>query len=860
MAEETNYYVNAYLRLKSNFSRAIRREAGKASKLSGALKETARRAKAMGSNVATSSAKVAKGVSKTAEAAKKKAKAVKKLGDNIAKNGKKSEDQANRTSKSNKQAEKQARTTKKLADKVAKSGARANSAYKRLGKTVARQSKAVRRLSRDMTAANNKANTLGRNLVRNGASSAASLAKVGGTIVGVAAIAGMVALVKVGSEFNVQLEDTKMSLGSMFQLYEQNSGDLAANLSQAEWAMKKLFNIAKKSPISFGQATKMYQGAASQLIAANVSMQEQMKFMQSATLLKGVLPDMNATDIGSQLGRVIGGSAGAELEVWKRLQPAILKAGKSMGLFEESARMGAKFTQKFNELAQRSPRAAYDIIRQAVKPLDDLAGAQAKSWSGILSTTQSNMMWLSAKFAAPLSKMKKEFLQHLNSDGLFSDKNMVRIERVAAILGYKFSSVVEVVAYKLESWVQYAVDNWEEIFLKMKLAGMVIAGAIKGAFAFGVAKFAGGALIAGVSGAVRVGSSVAGRASDVKSAVGDRVRQRFYKKSRRELMAGTDGKKSGMTSMLRSLNAARMRGKGGKKKDGVMGGLMSTLGPAAARMSALTAALGPLAIVAAIAAVAFAALGIIVAGIAVYVIANWNTISKSISNAMDKGKLSLIPLITAAYTLWRRLEAVGKAFIGGSKSVSVMSTVLNAATSIINGMSSAVSTALQVFAFGIRLWVILKIGFIGLMTVVSSLITLLSKVGVVDKDSARGASDYVKTLVTSTEESMRMADVMMAKADMIAKIKLTGGDMVSVKEDAASLAAHIKEMLGSDDAKKNKKGRRTPHGPKVNIQNVKIVMDLREHDPDRIMAAFVNPLERMADARIQSYEALDQGV
>lgn len=709
---------------------------------------------------------------------------------------------------------------------------------------VKRQSAALGPLAKRIDYVGARAQAMGMNWLKSSAAMAGSFARIGAIVAGGALLGGFALLVKVGSDFQVQLEDTKLSLASMFQLYEQNSGDLVANINQAEVAMRNLFNIAKTSPISFGEAVQLYQGAASQLIAANVSMKEQMEFMESAVLLKGVLPDMNVQDIGAQLGRVIGGGAGAEFEVWKRLQPAVLKVGKAAGVFGDNMRMGAKFTQTFNELAQASPREAFNLIRDAVKPLDKLGDEFRNSWRGILSTTVSNLQWVSAAFMAPFQEMRKSFLKHLNEDGLLSDKNMAKLEKVAYILGVKFAGVVRAMAYKLESWIQYAIDNWESIVQKFKQAGTIIAGLIKGAFFAGVAKMiAGAALVAG-PGLARGVVRARGAGMAARGMFAGRVRAAHMGVGR-----GMQGRGRGATGIIGSM-LGKVLGKIDRK--GVMA--MNNLNKFALKIASVGFVAGSAALVIGVAAAALLVFAVAIAGVAAYIISNWDAIGKSVTKAIDDGRITLIPFMVALYTMWERLKAVGEALLGSSDHALQFSTVLTWLTTAMEAMSWAIGVAMKIIAFSVTIWATLRLAFAGLMLTVAGLIDLMAKAGMVDKSAAEGAKAYANEQVAAAGDAFIAAGELWRKANEISDLELGKGQRGAAEAGAEGMAESIKNFFGDKDD--NKK----PKGPKVNVQNVTINQDLRDTDPDRLMSAFVKPLERMADTRIQSYEALDQGI
>src|SRR5690606_31925073 len=326
----------------------------------------------------------------------------------------------------------------------------------------------------------------------NALSAASGAAKMTAALSGAAAVYGMKTLVSEGLKFNAELEETQLSIGAMFQLYRQNASNVEMNLKAAGKAQRELFDMAKESPVTFQQATKIYQGAASGLIIANQSLQQQMAFMRRGNMMSAILPDLSADIIGGQIGRILTGGAGAEFETWKRLAPEILKVGQAQKLFNKNMLAGQKFTQKFNELAQAQPATAADLIYKAMEPLEEMAETFRRSWGGILSATKSNMQIVAAAFTKPFYIMRKNLLYELNNSGLFAPRNLAKLEHIATVFGMFFAQVSERAFSKLMGWVDYLVDNWERITEGLYETGQAVGKAIKAAFFIGVARLAAG--------------------------------------------------------------------------------------------------------------------------------------------------------------------------------------------------------------------------------------------------------------------------------------------------------------------------------------------------------------------------------
>ena len=76
-----------------------------------------------------------------------------------------------------------------------------------------------------------------------------------------------------------------------------------------------------------------------------------------------------------------------------------------------------------------------------------------------------------------------------------------------------------------------------------------------------------------------------------------------------------------------------------------------------------------------------------------------------------------------------------------------------------------------------------------------------------------------------------------------------------------AIAAELEQDLASFLKKIGSKD--TPTGssqPTVKIDKVEMNWDLRGEDPDRLMTAFVEPLERMTENRVQAFDNVAAGV
>ena len=707
-------------------------------------------------------------------------------------------------------------------------------------KQMARQASHVDHLQRRLDALGSKSASVGRMMMGTTLETTRGYLRTGAALGVMAAGGGFLTLVRQGTEFNAVLEEGRNSLGAMFQLYKQNGGDMEANLRMAAGAQRQLFDLAKKSPVEFQDAVNIYQGAASGLIVANQSMQEQMEFMRGAQMLGAVVPDLESGVIGGQLGRILMGGAGAEFEVWKRLAPSILEAGQATGVFSRNMRMGQKFTQEFNKLAQAQPEVAAGLLKTAVEPLKDMQERFEKSWGGILSTTKSNMKVVAAAFTGPFHEMRKRVLYELNKTGLFSESNLARLEHIATVLGVLFSGVMERAFKRLMSWVTFLRDNWESITTTLYSVGQQVAMLIKGAFFMGVARMAAGASLVAAGKGLSAASSLRQRGGAAASWIAGQ-RRRFHTGMARGAL-GKGGSYSAAGGMGEVMKAIAGKNRGVLRTMLSVGSLLSALAAGATVVAGLTAG--------------FLALTVVAGGIAAYIISNWQYISQSIIDGLESGKISLVPFLVAMYTFWERLKAVGQALLGGTTGADMFTGAMKMGITAFNLMGDAIAMTMKGIAISIGIWGALRLAFQGLMWVILQMIDLMGmipKIGLDAETVARAHRNY-DNFARGTQDVFTDVDQLLRDADKIANIDVSALDM----EDINRKAEEWKKTL-VDGLKDSQKKKTSPKGPQVHVENVTINQDLRDHDPDRLMASFVKPMQSLADRRVQAWDQLDMG-
>lgn len=271
-----------------------------------------------------------------------------------------------------------------------------------------------------------------------------------------------------------------------------------------------------------------------------------------------------------------------------------------------------------------------------------------------------------------------------------------------------------------------------------------------------------------------------------------------------------------------------------KKGGGGMKGMLSNL-PKLLGLGALTAAA--------------AAIGVIVAGMAAFIIDNWKKIYGQILEGWDSVNEGLVKVILVGMKLWNALKLMGEAFLGTKNGADSAAKALGVVESILKGLAWFV----KIIAMGMKL---VNAVVSGLQSILGGLVKgvghLFQQLG--KKDLAAGLFGMGKDFASAGQENRADVadwDAKIAKMDEVINKKPTKREIAEAQKKADDMLAWGKRYLN------NKKNQATSG---VNINNQYNQWDLRNTDPDRIMSAFVPKLEQMADQRTQSYEALDQGV
>jgi hypothetical protein len=741
-----------------------------------------------------------------------------------------------------------------------------------LGKQMQSMMGTAARVQRSFDKIQSSMASAGRTIMGTSAQTAVGWAKTGAKLSAAAGTAGMGGLLHSGLAFNDSMESSRNSIGAVYQLYGQNQGNVLKNLKQAEGVQRNLFELAKKSPGEYEDAVNVYKGAARGLIVANETIGAQMEFMKDAIMLPKVVGSgLNSDVVGGQLGRIIMGGAGAEFETWKVLAPAILEVGQNMKgangqakIFAKSMRPGQDLTSAWNELAQAQPEIAMKVLKQSLVPLRELAGTFEESWDGILGTTSSNIKMITGAFTKPFFEARKKFLSQMSKKGIFAEGKIEKLEYIATAFGIMFAKGSIRLMTEAERAVAYMRDHWQQVSQKVYDAFQLGSAAVKGAFAFGLFRMMAGAAMIAASFAMKglsQGKKAAGFMHE-KGAQAAYLHQ--MKKSGLDLSQRPRDSKGQYVSYRKAFQSlqekrgadARDKYSKGVFKYTAMGPIMeffTKMGP----MSLVLAAGVPIIVML---VGAFGALFTIVGGIAAYVVSNWKAISGAIVTGLRDGTITLGPLLIAAYTFWERLKMVGEVFLGGGGHAAQFARVLDMMTGAVAFAANAVGFFMRSIAYSLGIWGALKLAFQGVLKAVLAIIEMsqyLPGVGASDEFVAHAQNRY-KEFADSTQDTWTTVDKLLSAADDIDAFTFKQLDFDRINKEASEMEktlAKTLEDMGKEDPNK-KKG---PKGPKVQINHLTINQDLRDTDPDRLMAAFITPLERLADKRIQAWDMTEQG-
>lgn len=698
---------------------------------------------------------------------------------------------------------------------------------------------------------------MGQSLMGNTAAAVGNWGKMAAASAAVAGAAGLGLVVREGMRFNQEMESSKNQIATIFQMFGQNktiqgqlvseSEQWAANLALADSAFQEIWDIAKESPAGLSDVVHLYQSAAAGLATQTMDVQRQMDFIRKAVLAGG-LAEGDYKVLGSQIGRILAGSAGAEMNVWQVLKKPLLEAGQAMevngkAIFDKAMPLGDKMTQAFNKLGDDT---RMKLLEKALERLGGPVAKQfAESMDGLKGTFTSNLQLMAGSFTKPLFEGWRQFLKRTNLDegGLFDDAGMKRWMEAAHMAGVLLASAADKVLRRTEAAAKYIRDNWERLMQQAHTTFQVAAGLMKGAFIFGLTKWIAGLTLLGFGKGGKAIGAVKGFGAEVGGWFGDHARRTHL-----GLGKGMGGKGQGMLGAMGG-GLGAIFGKLGSDKT------FRWLDQGVLKFASLTTTFIGLTTAVVALGLAFGVVFAVVGGLAAYIIANWDSIRKSIVQALNEGRVSFVPFLTALYTFWERLKLLGESLFGGARGADMLSGGLVAGAKAFELLGDALAFVMDAIATMIGIWGALKLALQGVMSLIVSALELFGKVGLVDEKTLSDARINYERYAAGVASTFDQAGEIYEAADKIRNFELSELDMEKVKKQAKEWEKKVADTLSGKGL-----DRKMPKGPTVKIDHLTINQDLRDTDPDRLFSAFIKPLERLADQRVQPFEALDAGV
>lgn len=704
-----------------------------------------------------------------------------------------------------------------------------------LAAQMAKKTAAVGGLAAKIDSVSGKLGAMGRSMASSAATTGAAYAKAGLMGAGAAVGAGIGVVAAKSFEANAGAEAMKNTLAGTLQLYNHSAGkanQLANNLRVAEGAMAELSRIADAAPGGIDDINTMFQNMLPGARSVTGQMQRIMKLTQNLALFTPTLTNGDFMTSGAQMGRILSGSAGAEMDTWKRLAPVILRVGKDMDKVGGGGKVfaanmtdaGEKLTMAFNKMSGEQRLAL--IERAFASGGDTLAKMYEDSWEGASASFISGWKKIGAAMTQPMFQGLKAALIKATKgeNALFGKAQIARFIHAADTIGRLLERPFMRGVKMLEGAITYLDQNWKQVANSVYHAFQIGAGAIKAALAIGTAKLIAGLAMAGGGMAV----------SGVTKSIG------AVKKGLAVTRPVAQKAADGVSGFLAALSFGNSR-------------LFNIATGVIPKLLGVAFAMAPLIVVGGLLAVAFGMVAVVVGGIAAYLISKWDEIAASIRKGLEDGTVTLKPLIIAAMTLWEKLKAVGEALIGGSTGASLMQTVINMATSAVNGMCKAVSFLIEITAGFIR--------FMGKAADMAGKVFGESRYditnrrakeimarGTMDKDTAFLMADNEYTAGKLTGPSYaEQADKIASKFDAAASAFEGAGlkdlNFEEVEQMTKAAESALKKLV-SGDTKEEKKVR----GATTNIGTLNMNVDLREKDPDRLMRGLFEPIQNLARA------------
>lgn len=694
--------------------------------------------------------------------------------------------------------------------------------------------KAVSDLSARLASAGRSVEGFGNRMLSSSMAAAAGWAKVGAAIGGGAMLAGAAVIAKAGFSGNAGMEKLQNTIAGTLQLFNHSAGQadqLGTNIKVAGAALAGLNRIADESPGELKDVQELFTNMLPGARAATGSMQRILDLAQNVTLFTPTFGG-DFKMAGSQISRMLTGGAGAEMEVWRTLQPVLLSVGQEMDrvgqkgkkIFDKNMEGGEKMTMAFNKLSKGDRLAVLE--KTLAKGGGDLAAMYGKSWEGASATAISSGRKVSMAFTAPIfGEVKKALIRAGEQPNSLLGKNKIgKMQAQAGAIGALMARPVARMLDKLERGIRYFQDNFNAVFNRMYQVFQVGGAILRAAFAFGLAKMMAGAAISAGAGAVRAGRSVVG---------GARAIGRSYNERRKKM--GDGGIATGIGVFISRLSKGNP--------------LLLIAGQGMLSMSIGLVAMIPMLLMAAAALAVFSLVFVAIAGVAAWVASKWEELSASVVKGFQDGSITLRPLVIAALVLWERLKQLGGAFMGGATGASLMQGAINMATSVINGISEGIAIMANIAA--------------GMLTIVGKLAQAYDAVfGESDgekqikrtselMDQGMGYFDAQKRAAAEQangfntrqagfgEDAIAMAAKLTDAAKSWRAVDIKSLDPGQIDDWTKKADQMAKDLFAGDDKTDPKK---KPKG--MSIGTAIIQVDLRNTDPDRMMVGLIEPIRK----------------
>lgn len=672
---------------------------------------------------------------------------------------------------------------------------------------------------------------LGRTIGSGAFQTAAAVTRGAGAAAAVTAGAAAGMMAKGGLEAAMNAEKMQNTLAGTLQLYNHSAGatdQIGQNVKVASQAMRELNKIADSSPGELEDVSKMFQNMLPGARSVTGDMNRIMKMTQNLALFTPTLTGGDFITSGAQMGRILTGSAGAEMDTWKRLAPVIADVGTQMkktagaGNVLAEGLTGDKLTMAFNKLSGEDRMRLVEESFKRGGPA--LAAMYASSWEGASATAMSSIKRVRNAVMAPIfDRLKSAAIRHTgNPNSLLGSNRTEKMIKIAASIGALMAAPVERILERVSQAFRYVQENTYAVANRVYQVFQVAGGIIRAAAAYMLSRMMIGA-----------GLMAAGAAARGASAVGKGVVGAYGMASK-----GVKGIKNATTAVSQFI-----------KTSGPIAnvlGLFTSIAKGVVGFGAFLAVIVPLVLVA---AAAFALLSIpllAAAGIAAYVASKWGELSASVVKGFQDGTITLRPLIIAAMVLWEKLKKIGEAFLGAQTGASMMQKAINMAATVVNGLSEAVVILAGLAASFLE--------FIG------QAMDWWNGSEALREQRARVLMNISPEKYPNYGEALKDVDKRKAEgwygddrngalklADTLNDFKNTwrGTDIKNLDESAiASWTDTVTNAI--TDFFKPKEDPKTKKGPSVSVQNLYQNIDLRGEDPDRALSALITPIENLA--------------